>query len=188
MLEVMLVDDGAERLQKVVQQAGYQIVACLESGSDLPQQVREMRPDVIIIDIDSPGRDTLEHLYCISRDQARPVIMFTHDDDVAKMREALRAGVSAYVVHGLENRRVKPIVEVAMVRFQELQALRLELDRTKARLAERKLVERAKGIVMKQRRCTKDKAYVLLRKLAMDRNQRLAEVAQNTISMVRLLT
>jgi len=187
----MLVDEDAERsqlLQEALQQAGYQVVARLGSGSDLQARVGETQPEVIIIDTDSPDRDTLEHLCCISRDQPRPVVMFTHDDDTDKMRAALRAGVSAYVVRGLESERVKPIVEVAMARFQEVQGLRQELDRMKTTLVERKLVERAKGIVMKKRGCTEDEAYALLRKLAMDRNQRLGEVAESVITMAKLLT
>lgn len=188
MLKVLLVDDGAQGLHKALRQAGYQVVACLGCDGDLPQRVSEMQPDMIVIDTDSADRNTLERLCSISRDQLQPIVIFAHDDDVAKMREALRAGVSAYVVHGLGSRRVKPIIEVAMARFQELQALRLELDRTKARLAERKLVERARGIVMKQRRCTEDAAKVLFRKLAVDRHQRLTEVAQNVIARAQLLT
>ncbi len=191
MLRVMLVDEDAERsqiLQEALQQAGYEVVARLGSGSDLAAQVGETQPDVIIIDMDSPDRDILEHLCSISRDQPRPVVMFTHDDDSTKMRAALRAGVSAYVVRGLESERVKPIVEVAMARFQEVQALRKELGEMKTALADRKLVERAKGIVMKQRSCTEEQAYALMRKLAMDRNQRIADVAENIIDMAKLLT
>lgn len=190
MLRVMLVDEDLERsliLQEVLQRAGYQVVACLGSGSGLAGKVSEMDPDVIIIDMDSPDRDILEHLCSISRDQPRPVVMFTHDDDSAKMQAALRAGVSAYVVRGLDGERVKPIVEVAMARFQEGQALRRELDEMKTALAGRKLVERAKGIVMKQRRCTEEQAYSLLRKLAMERNQRIADVAESVIAMAKLL-
>lgn len=190
MLRVMLVDEDLERsliLQEVLQRAGYQVVACLGSGSGLAGKVSETDPDVIIIDMDSPDRDILEHLCSISRDQPRPVVMFTHDDDSAKMQAALRAGVSAYVVRGLDGERVKPIVEVAMARFQEVQALRRELDEMKTALAGRKLVERAKGIVMKQRRCTEEQAYSLLRKLAMERNQRIADVAESVIAMAKLL-
>ncbi|MBI3496773.1 MAG: ANTAR domain-containing protein, partial [Proteobacteria bacterium] len=104
------------------------------------------------------------------------------------MRAALEAGVSAYVVDGLSVERVRPIVEVALARFEQWQALRRELDQAQTNLAERKLIERAKGIVMKQRRCTEDEAYALLRKLAMDRNQRLAQVAESVITMAELLT
>ncbi len=191
MLRVMLVDEDAERsklLQEALQQAGYQVVACMDSGGDLQARVSATQPEVIIIDTDSPDRDTLEHLCCISRDQPRTVVMFTHDDDTEKMRAALRAGVSAYVVRGLESERVKPIVEVAMARFQEVQALRKELGMMKSALVDRKLIERAKGIVMRQRRCGEDEAYALLRKLSMDRNQRLADVAESVISMAQLLT
>jgi response regulator NasT len=143
---------------------------------------------VIIIDRDSPDRDTLEHVCMITRDDPRPIVMFTQDQNRTLMRAALEAGVSAYVVDGLSVERVRPIVEVALARFEQWQALRRELDQAQTNLAERKVIERAKGIVMKQRRCTEDEAYAMLRKLAMDRNQRLAHVAESVITMAELLT
>lgn len=124
----------------------------------------------------------------ITRDDPRPIVMFTQDQDRTLMREALEAGVSAYVVDGLSVERVRPIVEVALARFEQWQALRRELDQAQTNLAERKVIERAKGIVMKQRGCTESEAYVLLRKLAMDRHQRLAHVAESVITMAELLT
>ena len=124
----------------------------------------------------------------ITRDDPRPIVMFTQDQDRTLMRAALEAGVSAYVVDGLSVERVRPIVEVALARFEQWQALRRELDQAQANLAERKVIERAKGIVMKQRGCTEDEAYAMLRKLAMSRNQRLAQVAESVVTMAELLT
>ncbi|MHB8622267.1 MAG: ANTAR domain-containing response regulator [Sulfuricaulis sp.] len=190
-LSVLLVDDDPERaaiVEPALRAAGYEVVTVVDSAAEMLAQVRARRPDVIIIDRDSPDRDTLEHVCMITRDDPRPIVMFTQDKDQALMRAALEAGVSAYVVDGLSVARVRPIVEVALVRFQQWQALRRELDQAQTNLAERKLIERAKGIVMKQKRCGESEAYALMRKLAMDRNQRLVQVAESVISMAQLLT
>lgn len=169
-------------------EAGYAVVAQVADAGGLLAAVRAARPDVIIVDRDSPDRDTLEHLCVVTRDEPRPIVMFTQDKDQGRMRAALRAGVSAYVVDGLAAERVQPIVNVALARFEQWQALRQELGEAQAGLAERKTIERAKGILMTQRRCSEDEAYRLLRRTAMDRNLRLAEVAENVIAMARLLT
>ena len=190
-LSVLLVDDDPERaaiVEPALREAGYEVVTVVDTAAEMLAQVRARRPDVIIIDRDSPDRDTLEHVCMITRDNPRPIVMFTQDQDRTLMREALEAGVSAYVVDGLSVERVRPIVEVALARFEQWQALRRELDQAQTNLAERKVIERAKGIVMKQRCCTEDEAYAMLRKLAMDRNQRLAHVAESVITMAELLT
>ena len=190
-LSVLLVDDDPERaaiVEPALRAAGYEVVTVVDTAAEMLAQVRARRPDVIIIDRDSPDRDTLEHVCMITRDDPRPIVMFTQDKNRTLMREALEAGVSAYVVDGLSVERVRPIVEVALARFEQWQALRRELDQAQTNLAERKVIERAKGIVMKQRRCSEDEAYALLRKLAMDRNQRLAHVAESVITMAELLT
>jgi response regulator NasT len=190
-LSVLLVDDDPERaaiVEPALREAGYEVVTVVDTAAAMLAQVRARRPDVIIIDRDSPDRDTLEHVCMITRDDPRPIVMFTQDQDRTLMRAALEAGVSAYVVDGLSVERVRPIVEVALARFEQWQALRRELDQAQTNLAERKVIERAKGIVMKQRRCTEDEAYAMLRKLAMDRNQRLAHVAESVITMAELLT
>jgi len=190
-LSVLLVDDDPERaaiVEPALREAGYEVVTVVDTAAEMLAQARARRPDVIIIGRDSPDRDTLEHVCMITRDDPRPIVMFTQDKDRTLMREALEAGVSAYVVDGLSVERVRPIVEVALARFEQWQALRRELDQAQTNLAERKVIERAKGIVMKQRGCTEDEAYALLRKLAMDRNQRLAQVAESVITMAELLT
>jgi response regulator NasT len=124
----------------------------------------------------------------VTRDDPRPIVMFTQDREGAMIREALKAGVSAYVVDGLSAERIRPIMDVAVARFEQSQALRKELEEARASLAERKVIERAKGIVMKQRACSEEEAYRLLRRAAMDGNKRLAEVAEQLIAMSRLLT
>lgn len=187
----VLVVDGEQRraadMVAVLTAAGYEVSAVVETQSDLYAKVREIRPDVIIIDMDSPDRDMLEHLRGISRDDPRPIVMFCDDDADETIRAAVKAGVSAYVVDGLHPRRVKPILQAAVARFSEFQTLRLELAKAQSTLAERKLLERAKGIIMKQRGVSEEEAYHALRKLAMNRNQRIAEVAENVIAAAELL-
>lgn len=189
MLKVMLVDDDPERVRTLrLALAGCEVVAHRESAIDLHRSVSEINPDVIIIDTNSPDRDTLENLRKISRDQPRPVVMFAHDGDSAKIREAVRAGVSAYVVDGLALERVMPIIDVAIARFEQFQALRRELLESEDKLAERKMVERAKGILMKGRNLSEDEAYCALRRQAMGSNARLGDVARQVIALAGLLS
>ncbi len=190
-LRVLMVaeDPGrAATLRAALQGAGYEVVAELRTAGKLIAQVQAVKPDVIVIDCKSPDRDTLEHISKITRDDPRAMVMFTQDKDQARMRQALKAGVSAYVVDGLLAERVRPIVDMALARFEQWQAMRQELDQAHASLAERKIVERAKGIIMKQRQCSEEDAYRLLRKTAMDRNMRLPLVAESVLAMADLLT
>jgi response regulator NasT len=189
-LRVLLVDETFERaalLKHALQEAGYHIAAHVSSSADLPGLVSELKPDVIILDTESPDRDTLEHLCMISRDQPRPIVMFTHDDDSEKIRAAIRAGVSAYVVNGLQSERLRPIMDVAIARFKEFQIMRRELENAESQLAGRKDLDRAKGILMKQRGWTEDEAYQALRKMAMDKGVKLADVARQLVSVAELL-
>ena len=161
-LRVMVVDDAPERaevVQRALRRAGYEVIAHVASTFDLHRRVIELKPDVIIIDTESPDRDTLENLSLVNRDAPRPVVMFTRDGDNRKIREAVRAGVSAYVVDGLAADRVRPIIDVALARFEQFQALRRELEETESRLADRKLIERAKGILMKSAKLGEAEAY-----------------------------
>jgi response regulator NasT len=185
------VDENPQRavlVKSALVAAGYTVTAHLESTSGLQAQVREVAPDVIVIDRDSPDRDTLEHVCLVTRDDPRPVVLFTDDGDRSMIRDAVRAGVSAYVIGGLSSERLRPVLDVAVARFEEHQALRNELAEAKASLAGRKLIDRAKGLVMQQRQCSEEQAYTALRKLAMDRNRRLVDVAQDVIEMAKLLT
>lgn len=178
---VLLVDDSSQRsalLEQALAEAGYEVVAIVRSGYTLLDSIRRCTPDVIIIDLESPDRDTLEHLCSIGRDAPRPVVMFTHDEDREKMRAAVRAGVSAYVVGAISSERVKPIVDVAMLRFEQFHSMRTELEQARGSLAERKLIERAKGIYMRQKNCAEEEAYRALRKVAMDRGKRLVDIAK----------
>ena len=189
-VRVLVVDEFPERgsvLRQGLERAGYEVAGILSSSLELLQVVERLAPDVIIIDTDSPSRDALEHLCVMGRDRPRPIVMFAADDDATTIRDAVRAGVSAYVVDGLEPERVKAIVEVACARFEELQGLRTELAEANRRLSERKLVERAKGLLMKQRGVDEEEAYRLLRGLAMNRGKRIGDVAQDVIAAVELL-
>jgi two-component system, response regulator / RNA-binding antiterminator len=190
MLRVLVVDEWPERgriLRGGLEQAGYEVAGILSSSLDLLEAVERLTPDVIIIDTESPSRDALEHLCVMGRDRPRPIVMFAADDDAMTIRDAVRAGVSAYVVDGLEPERVKAIVEVACARFEEFQRLRTELAEANRQLSERKLVERAKGLLMKARGVDEQEAYQLLRSAAMNRGKRIGDVAQDVIAAVELL-
>jgi response regulator NasT len=190
-MRVLIVDESPERTQLLregLERAGYEVAAVLDSPIELLRAVEAIKPDAIIIDTESPSRDVLEHVVLITRDQPRPIVMFASDDAPDAIRKAVQAGVSAYVVDGLDPSRVKSIVEVAMARFGEHQRLRDELAEANQRLEERKLIERAKGILMKARGMDEDEAFQALRRMAMDRGKRLAEIAQQLIDMTDLLT
>jgi response regulator NasT len=189
-MRVLVVDESPERiavLRQGLESAGYEVVAALAAPIELLRAVEQAQPDVIIIDTESPSRDVLEHVVMISRDQPRPIVMFASDAAPEAIREAVRAGVSAYIVDGLDATRVKSIVEVAVARFGEYQRMRAELAEANLKLAERKRVERAKGILMKSRGMGEDEAYQALRRMAMDRGKRIGEIAQQLIDMAELL-
>jgi response regulator NasT len=190
MLRVMLVDDAhkdVSLLKEGLLAAGYDVVQVTMSAPALLDRVAALQPDVIIIDTESPTRDTLEQLSFVSAQQPRPIVLFTEDRANATIQAAIKAGVSAYIVAGMQPERLRPILDVAVARFEQDQALRDELKSTQQRLAERKVIERAKGILMKQKGIGEDDAFRLLRKLAMDRNRKLLDVAQQVIDITDLL-
>lgn len=180
-------EERAETLREGLLRAGHEVVASLSSPLELLRAVEQLSPDVIVIDTESPTRDVLEHLVMVSQSSPRPIVMFASDSGGAAIREAVRAGVSAYVVDGLDAGRVNSIVEVACARFDELQRLKDELADANLKLFERKLVERAKGLLMQSRGISEDQAYHALRKLAMSKKQRLGDVAQQLIDSAALL-
>jgi response regulator NasT len=189
-MRVLVVDESEERaaiLREGLVIAGHEVVASLSSPIELLHAVEELRPDVIVIDTESPTRDVLEHVVIVSQSSPRPIVMFASDSGGEAIRDAVRAGVSAYVVDGLDTSRVNSIVEVACARFAEFQSLKLELAEANLKLSERKLVERAKGLLMQSRRISEDEAYHALRKLAMSKKQRLGDVAQQVIDTAELL-
>jgi response regulator NasT len=189
-LRVMIVDaDGARsrQLRGALTLAGYHVVAELREAIDLPDAVAGMRPHIVIVAADSPDRDTLEQISLTSRNAPRPVVMFTQDGAQDTIRAAMEAGVSAYVVDGLAAERLKPILDVACARFESHQALSSKLADTERELAERKIVERAKGLLMERRGLSEDKAYKELRQLAMSTGKPLREVAETLIAAQHLL-
>ncbi len=190
MLRILIIDESRVRASELcagLAMAGHQVAAVLPSVLDLTAQIEQIKPDVILIETDSPSRDTLENLAVMNRDMPRPVIILTQESDAAVMRAAFKAGVSAYVVDNLDLARLKPIVDVAIARFEEHQVLRQELAVATKKLSERKVVEKAKGILMKTRGLDEDQAYAALRKLAMERAQPLGKIAGDLVAMAKLL-
>ncbi|AYC32825.1 ANTAR domain-containing protein [Pseudomonas cavernae] len=190
MLRILLINDTQKkvgRLKAALIEAGFEVID--ESGLtiDLPARVEAIRPDVVLIDSESPGRDVMEQVVLVSRDQPRPIVLFTDEQDPSVMRQAIQAGVSAYIVEGIQAQRLKPILDVAMLRFESDQALRAQLQAREAQLAERKRIEQAKGILMKMKNCNEEEAYTLMRRQAMSRQQKLIQVAEQIIAMSELL-
>ena len=167
--------------------AGHQVAAVLSSADDLAGEVARIKPDVILIETDAPSRDTLEHIAIMERDAPRPVVIFASDGDTSTIKKAISAGVAAYVIDGLDPARLKPIIDVAVARFEQHQALKTELAAATRKLSDRKVLDRAKGILMKSRGLDEDAAHKTLRKLAMDRGKSLAAVAQDVVDMAALL-
>lgn len=177
----------AHAVQAGLQKAGYQLVASLPADFHLTQRIAEIQPDMIIVDAESDARDVLEHIVVATRDERRPIVMFTEDETESSMAAAMAAGVSAYIVAGLQPERIKPVLNVALARFAQEQKLLAELDDTRMKLAERKVVERAKGLLMTRHGIPEEKAYQKLRTMAMNKNLRLAEIAQRVLDVEDLL-
>lgn len=190
MLKVMLIDDNLPRraaLAQNLRELGYWVDEHAALDLALTSRLPQLAPDLIMLDTDSPDRDTLEHVALMSRSTPLPVVMLTPDGNDRKIKEAIRAGVTSYVVGGITPDRIQPVLQVAIARFEEHQALREELASTKTQLADRKLIERAKGIVMQQKGIGEEAAYSLLRKLAMDQKLKLAEVARQVVNVAEML-
>ncbi len=190
MLRVLVVDSSRERAADVcaaLALAGHQVTAVLSSAFELSAQVLATKPDVIFIQADSPSRDTLEHLAIMNRDCPRPVLLCALEADSQLIRRAVNAGVSSYVVDSVAPERLDALVEVAIAQFEAFQHLRAERDDATRRVSERITIDRAKGLLMKARGLDEGEAYHALRKLAMERGRKLADVAQDVIDMASLL-
>jgi response regulator NasT len=168
-------------------EAGYDLLASLPADFYLPERIAQLQPDMIIIDAESDARDMLEHIVIASRDERRPIVMFTEDEDTRAMDAAMQAGVSAYIVAGLQAERIKPVLNVALARFRQEQKLLAELEETRHKLAERKLIDRAKGLLMSRNRLSEEQAYQKLRTMAMNKNLKLADIAQRILDVEDLL-
>ncbi len=167
--------------------SGYDIVAVLPPDMFLPDQLAQIQPDLIIVDAESQARDTLEHVVMATRDARRPIVLFTDDADTSHVPDAIAAGVTAYVVAGLAPARVRPVLEVAMARFRHEESLRRELADARTQLHDRKVIDRAKGFLMKRQGVSEDEAYGLLRKAAMDNGLKVADIAQRIVDVAGLL-
>jgi len=190
-LHIAVVEKSDERAQTIsngLRDAGDFEITIVNDSIGLSRKLAEMAPDVVLIALDDPSRDTLEDLTAASSPNQRPVAMFVDKSDSATMRAAINAGVSAYVVDGLRQDRIKPILEAAIARFHNFSRLRAELTATKAALTERKTIDRAKGRLMKARGISEEEAYALLRKSAMDQGKRLADVAESLVTAAGLLS
>lgn len=175
------------RLRAALSEAGFEIIEAPDLTIDLPACVETVRPDVVLIDTDSPDRDVMEQVVLVSRDQPRPIVLFTDEHDPGMMRQAIQAGVSAYIVEGIHAARLQPILDVAMARFESDQALKAQLLARDQQLAERKRIEQAKGLLMKMKDCNEEQAYTLMRRQAMSRQQKLIQVAEQIIAMHEML-
>lgn len=190
MLKVLVIDEIQERALEICEgltRAGHMVAAVLADAFALHDQVRALQPDVILINTDSPSRDTLENLAVLDRHMPRPVLMFAADDGDDVIRQAMRAGVSSYVVDGLSPERLAPLIRVASARFEEYRNLRQERDEAQRKLADRAQVERAKGILMQSRQLGEAEAHAMLRRMAMERGRSLGEVAAQIIAAADLL-
>jgi response regulator NasT len=195
-LRILIIDENAVRA--AILEEGLRVASNGEDGGALEiHHIREMTnllariatvdPDVILIDLENPSRDTLEQMFQVSRLARRPIAMFVDRSDSATVQAAIDAGVSAYIVDGLRKERVKSILDVTISRFHAFDRLQNELTQARSALDERKLIEQAKAIVMKQRGCSEDDAYVLLRRTAMNQNRKIAELARSLVAAAALL-
>ncbi len=190
-LRVLLVDDGAHRVRHIAEsliQQGHTVVGVLAEATRIHEAVQSLRPDVVIVDAESPTRDTLENLALLSERAPRPVVMFSEDEAGDAMRAALRAGVSAYVVAGLSPQRLLPVMQVAQARFEQEQALKAELAEARSTAGQRRLIEQGKRVLMKQLGISEPDAHRRLQKLAMDRGVTAFALAQQLIDAQQLLS
>ncbi|MEM9968757.1 MAG: ANTAR domain-containing protein [Pseudomonadota bacterium] len=190
-LSIMIVEPDRDRALQIadsLRDAGYEKIKSISEPSSLARHISSFSPDVVLIDMTNPSRDMLEEMALASGPLERPVAMFVDRSDDQLTAAAIEAGVSAYVVDGLRSDRVKPIMDAAIARFRMIQRMRTELAETKRALEERKVIDRAKGIVMKARGMSEDEAYALLRSAAMDQSKRIAEVAAALVASASLLS
>ena len=165
----------------------FNLIATLPADVFLSDRLAQLQPDLIIVDAESEARDALEHVVMATRNERRPIVMFTNDEDTSHVKDAVAAGVSAYIVAGLAPQRIRPILDVAMARFQHEQALRAELADAKSELKDRKVIDRAKGLLMQRHAIGEPEAYARLRKAAMDKGLKMTDIAQRIIDAADLL-
>ncbi len=188
--KIVIVDESPIRaaiLEEGLREAGYGDVHHIREMQNLLARIYQLDPDVILIDLENPSRDVLEQMFQVSRAVRRPVAMFVDQSDAESARASVDAGVSSYIVDGLKKERIKPILDLCISRFNAFSRLQDELERTKSALEERKIIDRAKGIVMKMKGLNEEEAYVLLRSTAMREKKKIGEIAQSIITAAELL-
>ncbi|MBB6306998.1 ANTAR domain-containing response regulator [Xanthobacter tagetidis] len=189
-LRIVIVDESPVRaaiLEEGLREAGFENVLRIQGRHNLLERIYAIDPDVILIDLEDPSRDTIEQMFQVSREVKRPVAMFVDQSDRSTIEAAIEAGVASYVVDGLRKDRVKPILETTISRFRAFARLKAELEEAKSQLEERKLVDRAKMILMKLKGIDEEAAYGLLRRTAMNEKKRIADIAQSIITASELL-
>ncbi|SOC45242.1 response regulator receiver and ANTAR domain protein [Rhizobium subbaraonis] len=189
-LNVLVIDENRIRaaiIEEGLRDAGYDQITVIDEMRGLARRIADLNPDVIVIDLENPNRDMLESFFQISRAVKRPIAMFVDKSDEASIEAAVEAGVSAYIVDGLKQERVRPILKMAISRFNAFSRLNRELEETKGELENRKLIDRAKGLLMRSRGLSEDAAYALLRRTAMNQNRKIVEIAQSLLTAASLL-
>nr|CAD6596468.1 chemotaxis protein CheY [Rhizobium sp. TCK] len=189
-LTILVIDENAIRasiIEEGLREAGHDRVNVIHEVNGVARTIETLQPDVIIIDIENPNRDMMEHLFQLTRTVGRPIAMFVDRSDTASIEAAVDAGVSAYIVDGLKKERVKSILDMAVSRFNAFSRLQRELAEARSALEERKVVERAKGILMKMRGLSEEEAFSLLRQSAMNEKKKMADIAQSIVTAARLL-
>ncbi|WP_290990480.1 ANTAR domain-containing response regulator [Hyphomicrobium sp.] len=189
-LSILVIDENRLRASVIetgLREAGYDDLTIVHDVIGIARRIEEIQPDVIMINLENPNRDMLENMFQLSRAVKRPIAMFVDRSDSASIEAAVEAGVSAYVVDGLKRERVKPVLDMAISRFNAFSRMSRELDEARSELEKRKLVERAKGILMSTRGLSEQQAYALLRKTAMSQNRKISEIAESLITAAGLL-
>ena len=189
-LSVLIIDENRIRasiIEDGLREAGHSRVAVIHDVNEVARTIEATKPDVIVIDLENPKRDTLEHFFSLSRAVQRPIAMFVDRSDGAMIEKAVEAGVSAYIVDGLKKERVKPIVDMAISRFNAFSRLTRELEQARSELEDRKLIEQAKGILMRTRNLSEADAHALLRSTAMNQKRRMVDIAQSLVTAAALL-
>jgi two-component system, response regulator / RNA-binding antiterminator len=189
-LSILVIDENRIRatiIEEGLREAGHDHVTVLHDVEGIARRIAEIEPDVIVIDLENPNRDMLENMFQLSRAVKRPIAMFVDRSDQSSIEAAIDAGVSAYVVDGLKKERVKTIMDMAISRFSAFSRLTRELEEARSELENRKVIERAKGILMKTRGLSEEEAYALLRRTAMNQNRKIAEIAQSLVTAADLL-
>jgi response regulator NasT len=188
--KIVIIDESPVRaaiLEEGLREAGYERLTLVSEMTELARRVYALDPDVILIDLENPSRDVLEQMFQVSRAVRRPIAMFVDQSDAAMIQASVDAGVSCYIVDGLKKERVRAILDMTISRFNAFSSLERELREAKSALAERKIIDRAKGILMRQKKLTEEEAYGLLRSAAMNNGRKLADVAQSVVTAAELL-